>query len=480
MVGVVAALGALPPSLLALPPARQPRRPADQGKPAQTCGRWLPPRARDRFEAPAPFPALAGDHLPQSPSPPSAQRGGAAPARGPGPPSARPPRPGEEERPRPWPFPLQPLPPARGPVAAGHGGAPGASGPAGGGRAGAGKAGAAGPRGGCPGRAAAAAGREGGWDPPGRRDEVPGGACGRLRGAAAQPCSAPPLSLRRCRTSGLAGVCPAGALPEPPAPAGRRGLLYRRAAGGRLLLPPGRAGPPPGSAGLARSGRGGFAPARPGGLLTRLRGGALGSPERARGCPRVLVPLGPSGRRDCGEHRKRACGEQIRSAGIRAPVPGRPRRPWVAWRRTRAAQGPAGVWARRAVPAWGREGRACPPCPEPPRGGGPGRRRVVLASQPLWTRGACPREASELRSGFSPVRPCQARLRCARVKGLCGRGTRVVLPNLRVSVVIEFPKTGVCGVKYKPKKPLNVSLCEQRRAVPAMKRSPLWPARGKL
>lgn len=391
-------------------------------------------------------------------------------------PPARPPRPGEEERPRPWPFPLQPLPPARGPVAAGHGGAPGASGPAGGGRAGAGKAGAAGPRGGCPGRAAAAAGREGG----GGTRPAAGTRCrgGRAGVSGGRPRS--PAPLRRCRTSGLAGVCPAGALPEPPAPAGRRGLLYRRAAGGRLLLPPGRAGPPPGSAGLARSGRGGFAPARPGGLLTRLRGGALGSPERARGCPRVLVPLGPSGRRDCGEHRKRACGEQIRSAGIRAPVPGRPRRPWVAWRRTRAAQGPAGVWARRAVPAWGREGRACPPCPEPPRGGGPGRRRVVLASQPLWTRGACPREASELRSGFSPVRPCQARLRCARVKGLCGRGTRVVLPNLRVSVVIEFPKTGVCGVKYKPKKPLNVSLCEQRRAVPAMKRSPLWPARGKL
>lgn len=336
-----------------------------------------------------------------------------------------------------------------------------------------------------PGRRGPAAGVPGAQPlPPGGRGGGTHPAAGtRCRGGRAGVSGGRPRSpapLRRCRTSGLAGVCPAGALPEPPAPAGRRGLLYRRAAGGRLLLPPGRAGPPPGSAGLARSGRGGFAPARPGGLLTRLRGGALGSPERARGCPRVLVPLGPSGRRDCGEHRKRACGEQIRSAGIRAPVPGRPRRPWVAWRRTRAAQGPAGVWARRAVPAWGREGRACPPCPEPPRGGGPGRRRVVLASQPLWTRGACPREASELRSGFSPVRPCQARLRCARVKGLCGRGTRVVLPNLRVSVVIEFPKTGVCGVKYKPKKPLNVSLCEQRRAVPAMKRSPLWPARGKL
>lgn len=160
-------------------------------------------------------------------------------------PPARPPRPGEEERPRPWPFPLQPLPPARGPVAAGHGGAPGASGPAGGGRAGAGKAGAAGPRGGCPGRAAAAAGREGGgWDPPGRRDEVPGGACGRLRGAAAQPCSAPPLShLRPCRR--LPGRGPARAAgssraPRPPVPPGCRRAAAAAAGPGRAA--PGECG----------------------------------------------------------------------------------------------------------------------------------------------------------------------------------------------------------------------------------------------
>lgn len=124
------------------------------------------------------------------------------------------PRPAEEERPPPWPFPLQPPPPPRGPVAAGHGRAPGASGAAAGGRAAAGKAGAGavGARGGCPGRAAA---RRGGPDPLRSAPPADGERCCGCAGGSGRQRS----SARRCRILGLTGTRPAG----------RRGLLYRRA-----------------------------------------------------------------------------------------------------------------------------------------------------------------------------------------------------------------------------------------------------------
>lgn len=88
--------------------------------------------------------------------------------------------------------------------------------------------------------------------------------------------------------------------------------------------------------------------------------------------------------------------------------------------------------------------------------------RVVLASQPQWNRRVCPREVSELPSGFSPVRPCEARLRHAGVKDLYGRETHVVFPSLCASAVLS----SLCSVNCKPQNTLNVFLCEQQHAVP--------------
>lgn len=125
---------------------------------------------------------------------------------------------------------------------------------------------------------------------------------------------------------------------------------------------------------------------------------------------------------------------------------------------------PAGLGACRAGPA-GAGGRACPLCREPPRGpagllsGGPG---FPAPADP----GSLPREVPELRPGSSPARPCEARLRGARVRDLYGRATHVVFPNLCVSAVLMFPETGVCCVKHKPEKPLTVSRCEQRVLYP--------------
>lgn len=138
------------------------------------------------------------------------------------------------------------------------------------------------------------------------------------------------------------------------------------------------------------------------------------------------------------------------------PGAGGPAAPGVGQRR---ALVPARLWARSAVPAWGREGRACPLCPELPWRQA-WWRRVVRASQPLCASPVCRREGSRPPSGFSPVRPCEARLRWARDP--YGRETHMVFPNLCVSAVLKFPKTGACCVKYKPKTTLNVSLHEWR------------------
>lgn len=228
-------------------------------------------------------------------------------------------------------------------------------------------------------------------------------------------------------------------------PAGRRGLIHRRAVGSG---DPPRAGP-----GLPRGARGwrggvtatrGFTCARPGGLQSRLR---------ARSGSGGSFPSGSVGQPGSG------------------PGLGRVQRPGVVRRGAEAAQGLAARWgpglAERCPPGAGKAELvpSAPPALEAGVvvSGGPG-------SRPLWTRRVCsPPGGVPALFWVLPSTTLTSQAEACKGEGFLQQRNPHGGPNLCISAILEFPETGACCVKYKPKKTMNVFPCEWQRAVPAMK-----------